>query len=52
MLSNIEKSFNHIWATTGGRKGAEWVSRLLGGSQSRAIIAGCGGHHEHLFDVI
>ena len=21
MLSNIEKTFNHIWATTGGRKG-------------------------------
>ena len=31
MLSNIEKSFNHIWATTGGRKGLSGFSRLLGG---------------------
>jgi len=35
MLSNIEKSFNHIWATTGGRKGlsgflAYWAVLSLG----------------------
>ncbi|MDB9706845.1 YihY/virulence factor BrkB family protein [Porticoccaceae bacterium] len=42
ILSNIEKTFNHIWATTAGRKGlAGFYSALCGGAQLQSESSLC-----------